>query len=83
MKDHQWLALEKDCLYLSCQTFFLDVPGHVFLHNEYSFLMSDNNDLWQYGHQVSLVLKERSEHLKFIFRWIVIGSTLSTQHTFI
>lgn len=40
--------------------------------------MSDNDDLWQYGHQVSLVLKERSEHLKFIFRWIIIGTTLFT-----
>lgn len=37
--------------------------------------MSDNNDLSQYGHQVSLVLQERSEHLELIFGWIIIGTT--------
>ena len=44
---------------LSFLLLFLDIPGHAFFHNEYSFLMSDNNDLSQYGHQVSLVLKEK------------------------
>ena len=44
---------------LSFLLLFLGIPGHAFFHNEYSFLMSDNNDLSQYGHQVSLVLKEK------------------------
>ena len=43
LKDNERLALGKECLYPSFQTFFSGIPVHVFLHNENSFLIYDDN----------------------------------------